>query len=72
MRGERYRYLMENDDVHLTDEEIKLGWHFCNEFDGLLVPEYDFCRCEKCDDQTDKAEPSAPSTPPSPASPSEI
>jgi hypothetical protein len=33
----------------LTAEEISQGWHFCPEFDFLLVgprqPEQDFCDC---------------------------
>lgn len=34
----------------LTDQELKEGWHFCVEFDGLLVGpgmgELNHCRCE--------------------------
>ncbi len=37
MTQERYCQLMENDELPLTTEEINLGWHFCHEFDGLLV-----------------------------------
>ena len=33
----------------LTDEEISQGWHFCPDFDSLLIgpgePEFDFCQC---------------------------
>lgn len=28
---------MSSDNIPLTEEEIKEGWHFCREFDGLLV-----------------------------------
>lgn len=37
MTNERYNELMNNVLLSLTPEEIALGWHFCNEFDGLLV-----------------------------------
>lgn len=51
MTQERYGQLMLNDDLPLTEEEIKLGWHFCWEWDGLLIGpgteefEYFFCKC---------------------------
>ena len=49
MNDRRYALLMKNDSENLTQEEIELGWHFCNEFDGLLVGpgmgELDFCHC---------------------------
>lgn len=35
MTEARYNQLM--GDSKLTQEEIDLGWHFCNEFDGLVV-----------------------------------
>lgn len=35
----------------LTQEEIDYGWHFCWEFDGLLIgpdcPEWEVCSCSK-------------------------
>lgn len=34
---ERYEELMSDQSLSLTKEEISEGWHFCNEFDGLLV-----------------------------------
>lgn len=37
MTDDRWKSLMANDDLKLTDDEIALGWHFCTEFDGLLV-----------------------------------
>ena len=33
----RYNELLNNLELSLTMDEIKEGWHFCNEFDGLLV-----------------------------------
>lgn len=49
MTDERWKELMENDDVPLTDKEMVEGWHFCPEWDGLLVgpgmDEMDVCLC---------------------------
>jgi len=49
MTDARYKQLNDSDDYQLTPDEIALGWHWCNEFDGLLVgPECDelhFCSC---------------------------
>ncbi len=36
MTDERYKELDESDLCHLTQEEVKQGWHYCFEFDGLL------------------------------------
>ena len=50
MTDERWRALMADDKLDLTPEEIKEGWHFCYEFDGLLRNnnEEDFkCDCER-------------------------
>jgi hypothetical protein len=48
MTNERWRALMDNDDLPLTAEEIAGGWHFCWEWDGLLVgpemEEWKFCQ----------------------------
>lgn len=48
MEEKRYNQLMRSNDP-LTDAEIEEGWHFCGEFDGLLVGphmhELNFCRC---------------------------
>jgi len=47
---ERWLSLMEckDDSLNLTEEEFNEGWHFCAEWDGLLVGpgmmEYDFCK----------------------------
>lgn len=49
MTSERYDELMwDNTDehLHLSKEEMDEGWHFCNEFDGLLVkgdPKEEYC-----------------------------
>lgn len=52
MQPNRYRELMENDLVQLTDSEFQAGWHFCLEWDGLLVgpgmPEIQCCSCMHC------------------------
>jgi hypothetical protein len=37
MTPERFKYLDKNIDAKLTKEEMLLGWHFCDEFDGLLI-----------------------------------
>lgn len=48
MTPERWKGLSE-DDGELTPEEVALGWHWCFEFDGLLVgpgmSELSSCRC---------------------------
>lgn len=48
MIAERWRAI-QRDDLELTPEEIAEGWHFCHEYDGLLVgpgmSELDCCRC---------------------------
>lgn len=36
MTNERFQALMDNDDLPLTQAEQDQGWHFCDEFDGLL------------------------------------
>ena len=33
----RYNALMWDDGARLTVEEMDAGWHFCHDFDGLLV-----------------------------------
>lgn len=49
MTKERYNELMSNEDAKLTDEEIALGYHFCWDWDGLLIhkddPEAKCCSC---------------------------
>lgn len=40
---------MKSDELKLTQAEIYDGWHFCHEFDGLLVGpemgELRYCTC---------------------------
>ena len=49
MTENRWRILMADDLVALTEDEIKDGWHFCCEWDGLLVgpgmKETEHCQC---------------------------
>lgn len=49
MTDKRYSELMHNIDLTLTEEEIKEGWHFCQDWDGLLIhtswKEYECCHC---------------------------
>lgn len=49
MTHERFDALMTDDALELTPAEIIEGWHFCVEFDGLLVSprcdEFQCCRC---------------------------
>jgi hypothetical protein len=46
MTPERYQQLSDDRELPLTEEEFNEGWHFCYEFDGLLVkgdPKDEFC-----------------------------
>ena len=50
MTEARWQELMsESFETSLTADELAQGWHFCNEFDGLLADpqssELEFCRC---------------------------
>lgn len=49
MSEERYKELMSSFDGELTDKEIDDGWHFCNDWDGLLIhtthDEMQGCHC---------------------------
>jgi len=55
----RYFSLIENQDECLTVGEMSKGWHFCLDFDGLLIgpgmTEMSYCTCnpepvlEKCE-----------------------
>ena len=50
MTQERYEFLQENIEVSLTQEEVSQGYHFCPDYDMLLVgpgsPEVDTCTCD--------------------------
>lgn len=37
MSRERYIFLMDNWEEKLTPEEFEAGWHWCLEWDGMLV-----------------------------------
>jgi hypothetical protein len=49
MTKKRYNLLMKNDDEPLTQKEQREGWHFCWDWDGLLISpdmgEFKFCTC---------------------------
>lgn len=49
MSNERWQALMNDQDLELTGEELKEGWHFCPDWDGLLIGpgmmEVDYCLC---------------------------
>lgn len=49
MTLQRWRYLMRHDEEVLTEADLAEGWHWCSEFDGLLVGpgmyELNFCKC---------------------------
>lgn len=49
MNKKRYDALMGSNAIPLSVKERKAGWHFCCEFDGLLVGpgmiELKFCQC---------------------------
>ena len=48
MDDERYKYL-EVTGAPITDKEIQEGWHYCYEWDGMLInkswPEAECCKC---------------------------
>lgn len=50
MTKERYTELMNSLDAELTEDELKKGYHFCQDYDGLLVgpesPEIQTCTCD--------------------------
>ena len=51
MTSQRYRELSSSDKHDLTPEEVADGWHFCSEWDFMLIhksdPEYQACLCNK-------------------------
>lgn len=46
---QRWNELMDDKDGTLTLHEMSVGYHWCGEFDGLLVgpdsDEWQFCKC---------------------------
>lgn len=53
MTDQRYKELMANEDLKLTEQEIKEGWFFCNDCDGLLTTDKDCCLNQKIEDTKD-------------------
>lgn len=53
MTDERWKQLMADDSLPLTSEEISNGWHFCSDWDGLLIgpgmKEVESCTCSSAD-----------------------
>lgn len=51
MKLERWEEVNRDDSLLLSEKEIAAGWHFCLEFDGLLVgpgmTEVLFCDCAR-------------------------
>ena len=51
MTDERWEQLMKDDSLLLTMEESDEGWHFCPDWDGLLIGpgmmELESCLCSK-------------------------
>jgi hypothetical protein len=49
MTDERYNYLERTLKSFLTMDEINEGWHWCNDYDYMLVgpdmPEWENCTC---------------------------
>lgn len=49
MTEDRHAALMADDDLPLTSEKLAEGWHFCPDWDGLLVgpgmKETESCNC---------------------------
>lgn len=41
MDRKRYLELSFNQELQLLSEEVKEGWHFCYDWDGMLVNRYD-------------------------------
>lgn len=53
MNSQRFNDLMRDDSLPLTPREIKEGWHFCPEYDGLLMQFWEcdnVCGWEPADD----------------------
>jgi hypothetical protein len=47
---ERYNALMNDQSANLSDSEFRAGWHFCYDWDGLLIgpgmKEMECCNCK--------------------------
>jgi hypothetical protein len=50
MSNDRYRQLIRNVELELTDEELAIGYHFCYDFERKLIgpgmEEMNFCFCK--------------------------
>jgi hypothetical protein len=50
MTRERYGYLTRTLEARLTPEEVAAGWHFCLDWDSMLIhknwPEAECCTCQ--------------------------
>ena len=46
---ERYKYLVTSKDAKITLDELQQGWHFCYDWDEMLIhpndPEFECCTC---------------------------
>lgn len=55
----RYQELQWAENVRLTEEEMKAGWHWCYEWDDMLIhpnmPEYAHCTCKGNEEWAKKA-----------------
>lgn len=60
MTENRWQHLMKDQDAELTESEIQEGWHFCWDFDGLLVGpgmgEMEICTCAVFYSQSQRVE----------------
>lgn len=50
MSKERWEFLERNIASHITQDDIDNGWHFCEDWDCMLIhkswPEMESCTCE--------------------------
>lgn len=47
MNTDRYNALMRDEDLPLTLGEQRRGWHFCPDYDGILICPIDTkCECD--------------------------
>jgi len=65
MTPERYKYLSEVEpSIEIAPDELALGWHWCCEYDYLLVgpgmDELDACKCLPKDHPVYKTTPEQP------------
>lgn len=61
MTKERYKELESDQDSRCTTDEVLRGWHFCNDWDGLLIGpemegEWDCCTCYSPQEQKEISE----------------